>query len=180
MTGNQREKFLKFGAIAIVGLLLLDRIVISPALASWSQQSDRIHALQQKVGRGRQLIERQDAIRSRWAGMMHANLPTEVSAAEKEAFQAISRWANDSGISFASLIPQWDKDHEGYQTYECRATANGTQAQFARFIYDLESDHIPVNLEEFEITTRDEHGTQLTMTARFTFLRLDVPGAATE
>ena len=180
MTGSQREKLLKFGAIAIVALFLLDRIVITPALASWSEQSDRILALQQKVQRGHQLIERQDAIRARWGQMMRANLPTEVSAAEKEAFQAISRWANDSGISFASLTPQWDKDNEGYQTYECRATANGSQAQFAHFIYDMETDPIPVNLEEFEISTRDEHGAQLTMTARFTFLRLDVPGATTE
>ena len=180
MTDKQREKLLKFGAIAIVGLFLLDRIVITPALASWSEQSDRIHALQQKVDRGHQLIERQDFIRSHWAQMMHANLPTEVSAAEKEAFQSISRWATDSGVTFPSLSPQWDKDHDGYQTYEFRATANGTQAQLARFIYDLETDPIPVNLEEYEIATKDEHGAQLTMTARFTFLRINLPGASTE
>ena len=180
MTGNEREKFLKIGAIGLVGLLLLDHIVITPVLAGWSEQSDRIAALRQKVERGQQLIERQDAIRSRWTQMMRANLPTEVSAAEKEAFQAIGRWANASGISFASLSPQWENHPEGYDTYECRATANGNQAQLARFIYELETDPIPVNLEEFEITTRDEHGAQLTMTARFTFLRLNVSEPATE
>jgi Tfp pilus assembly protein PilO len=109
---------------------------------------------------------------------VRANLPTEVSAAENEAFQAIGRWATVSGITFSSLAPQWQTHDEGYDTFECRATATGTQAQLARFIYELESDKVPVSLDEFEITTRDEHGQQLTMTARFSFLRMDLSGKA--
>jgi len=164
---------LKITAISLVGLFLLDRIVITPAIASWSAQSDRIDALRQKVDRGQQLLDRQDAIRTKWAEMMRANLPTEVSAAENEAFQAIGRWARDGGITFASLTPQWQDHDEGYQTLECRASATGNQAQLGRFIYELETDPLPVALEEYEITSRDEHGAELTMTARFSFLRLN-------
>ena len=150
--------------------------MIPPVLASWSAQSDRLEALRQKVERGRQLIERQDAIRTKWARMVRANLPTEVSAAENMAFQAIGRWARDSSIGFASLTPQWQNHDEGYQTLECRATATGSQAALGKFIYDMETDGIPVNLEEYEISTRDEHGAELTMTARFSFLRLNAGG----
>ena len=124
MTDSQRLKYLKIGAIGVVGLLLLDRVVISPAMAGWSAQSDRIDALKQKVQRGRQLLERQDAIRARWSEMLRANLPTEVSAAENDAFQSIGRWAHASGISLASLTPQWQNHDEGYQTLECRASAD--------------------------------------------------------
>ena len=40
----------------------------------------------------------------------------------------------------------------------------------------MESDKVPVNLDEFEISTRDDRGAQLTMTARFSFLRLNAAG----
>lgn len=176
MRNSQRQALLKIGAISLVGLLLLDRVIFSPAMGRWSAQSERIDALRQKVQRGQQLLDRQDAIRTRWAEMVRANLPTEISAAENTAFQAIGRWARNSGISFASLTPQWQNHDEGYQTLECRALATGNQAALSRFIYELETDPMPVNLEECEITSRDAHGAQLTMTARFSFLRLATSG----
>lgn len=179
MTASQRFTYLKMGAIGIVALALLDSFVISPAMARWSEQSDRLDALRQKVQRGQGLLDRQDSIRNHWADMVKANLPTEVSAAENEAFQAIGRWARVSGVSFASLTPQWQNHDEGFQTLECRATATGNQVAISRFIYELETDPIPVNLEEFELTTRDEHGQLLTMTARFSFLRMNLTGKGT-
>jgi Tfp pilus assembly protein PilO len=179
MTESQRLTYLKIGAISVVGLWLLDFIVITPVVNSWGEQSDRIAALRQKVDRGQQLLDRQDSIREHWARMVGANLPAEVSAAEDVAYQAIGRWAAASGISFASLTPQWQDHDEGYQTFECRASATGTQASLSRFIYEMETDKVPVNLDEFEITTRDDRGALLTMTARFSFLRLNASGSAT-
>jgi Tfp pilus assembly protein PilO len=180
MTDSQRLTYLKIGAISVVGLFLLDRIVITPAIASWGEQSERIDALRQKVDRGQQLLDRQDAIRGHWAGMVRANLPAEVSAAENVAYQAIGRWASVSGITFSSLTPEWQNHDEGYQTFECRAAATGSQAQLGRFIYEMETDKVPVNLEEFEISSREERGALLTMTARFSFLRLNASGNETQ
>ena len=176
MTDDKRKMYLKAGAIGIVSLFVLDHVIISPFIASWSDQSDRIGVLEQKVDRGQKLLDREDAIRQHWAGMQKANLPSEVSAAESQAFQAIGRWAMASGVNFASLAPNWQRDHEtdGYVTFECRATATGNQAQISRFIYELETDPIPVSLNEFEVATRDEHGQLLTMTARFSFLQMSV------
>jgi hypothetical protein len=178
MTASQRQTYLKIAAGSMVGLLLVDWMVIPPVVASWRAQSDRLDALHQKVERGRQLIDRQDAIRTKWAQMERVNLPPEVSAAENAALPAIGRWARDAGIGFASLTlsPEWQTHDEGYQTLECRATATGSQATLGKFIYDMETDGIPVNLEEYELSTRDEHGAELTMAARFSFLRINAEG----
>jgi Tfp pilus assembly protein PilO len=173
MTDSQRLTYLKIGAIVCGSLAFLNFIVIPPIVDSWGQQSAQIDALRQKVDRGQQLLDREDAIRKHWAGMVQANLPPEVSAAESVAYEAIGRWASASGISFSSLTPQWENHDEGYQTFECRASATGTQAALSRFIYEMETDKVPVSLDEFEITTRDDRGALLTMTARFSFLRLN-------
>lgn len=178
---NQRRQFLlKVSAAAVVGLFLLDHFVIEPALQGWSDQNARITALREKVQRGRQLCEREAALRERWAGMLRANLPsdpseTDHSAAENVAIKAVGRWVRDSQINLNSLTPnpQWQTREEGFETYECRVAATGTQAALGRFLYELESDSsVPVNLEECELTTRDPRGSQLTLTARSTFLRL--------
>jgi hypothetical protein len=174
MTDSQRQTYLKIGAIGLVALLLLDYIVITPAMAAWSAQSDRIDALRQKVQRGQQLLDRQDSIRQHWAQMLHANLSTEDSAAENTAYQAIFRWAHASGISLPSLSPSWpDSKDQDYQTLEYRASATGSQAQLGRFIYEMETDTVPVNLIDYEITSREERGQELQMTARFSFLRMN-------
>ena len=175
MTSNRRQLLLKIGAIAIVGLYLLDLLVIEPAFAGWREQSTRITALRTKVERGRQLREREQTIRERWAGMLRANLSPEFSTAQNAAYQAISHWVSASHINLSSLTPQtqWQDHDEGYQTLECRIAATGSQAALGRFIYEMESDAgLPVNLEECELTTRDARGAQLSLTARITFLRL--------
>jgi hypothetical protein len=110
--------------------------------------------------------------------MLRANLPSEVSAAEARVNTAISHWEHTSQIIFTSLTPQWRPPDDGYRTLECRFAANGDQAQVGRFIYELEMDPLPVNLEECEITTRDAHGSELMFTARFSFLQLQEKGGS--
>lgn len=172
MTDAQRLAYLKITAISVVGLFVLDRFIFTPALAAWGEQGQRIDALRLQVERGQQLIDREDAIRRRWAQMTQENLPAEVSAAQDTAFQAIGRWVRDSGISVASLTPNWQDHDEGYQTLEWRISATGTQATLSRFMYEMETDAVPVNLDEFEISTRNERGTELAMTGRFSFLQM--------
>ncbi len=173
MKANERQALLWLAVYAVVGLFLLDRFVLEPFLDSWHDQGERIEELHKKVDRGEQLVAREPATRARWADMLHANLPADNSVAEAAADKAISRWIAESGISLTNrAFSPWQIHDEGYETLECRVTANGEQASLAKFIYALETDSIPVNLEECELSARDTHGTQLGLTARFTFMRL--------
>ena len=173
MTNERRQFLLKIGAAAVVILFLLDRFLIGPTIQNWSDQSKRIAALREKVQHGRQLCAREATLRERWAGMLRANLPAENSAAEYAALKAVDRWTHDSQINRTSLVPQWQSRDDGFEAYECRLGATGSQAALGRFLYELESDtSLPVNLEECELTSRDPRGAQLTLTARLTFLRL--------
>ena len=171
-----RTLMLKIAAAGGAALLLLDWFVIEPAYHSWSEQTDRIAALRTQIDNGQKLLDREKALRDHWGDMMRANLPAEGSAAEDEAFKAVARWAGTSQITFTNLTKEWHDPGEGYKTLDFRISANGDQASIGRFIYELESDSMPVSLEECEITTRDARGSQLTLTAHFSFLRLPETG----
>ncbi|HEX4083816.1 MAG TPA: hypothetical protein VHY22_02810 [Chthoniobacteraceae bacterium] len=181
MTNERRTALLKIVAGCCGGLLALNYVVFTPFMALWDAQSRQIQELQQKVQRGQQLLDRQNNIHNRWSSMLRANMPTDVSASENLAVQEIDRWARDSGITFSSLAPSWlDPDEQGGQLFEWRATATGTQLALARFIYEMETDSLPVNLQEYELTSRDDRGASLTMTARFSFLHIDANAKGAE
>ncbi|MEA3211988.1 MAG: hypothetical protein QOE70_5045 [Chthoniobacter sp.] len=172
MQSKRRETILKIAVGAVVGLFLLDRVVLSPSIAGWKAQGERLAGLREKVQRGRQLIEREKSIRTRWEEMLRTDLAPDSSAAENDVFKAIGRWARDSRISFTSLTPQWRNHEEGYDTFECRATATGDQAALGRLIYEIETDPLPARVEECDLSTRDAQGKQLGLAVRFSFVRI--------
>jgi hypothetical protein len=172
MRNKRRETLLKIGVGVVAGLFLLDRVVISPAMAGWKAQGERLTTLRKEVQRGRQLIEREQSLRGRWEEMQRTDMPDDVSIAENDVFQAISRWTLDSHVNFTNLMPQWRAGEEGCETFECRATAVGDQATLGRLLYEIETDPLPAHVEECELAARDAKGTQLTMTMRFSFVRL--------
>ncbi len=178
MRSKNRETILKIAVAAVVGLFLLDRVIIGPLLTHWKEQGDRIASLREKVTRGNQLLERERSIRSRWEEMIRTDLPEDGSAAENEVFKGIGRWAGASRINFTNVTPQWRNNEQGFDTFECRAAANGDQSSIGRLIYEIETDKLPARLEECEITARDNKGQQLMVAMRFSFLRLNEGGRA--
>lgn len=179
MTSKERESLLWMVTGVCIGLVFLNYAVLNPAMDAWSAQSDRIDALQKKVVRGRTLLDRETLIRNHWAAMLRANLSSDDSTAENDAFKAMSRWTTDSGIALTSVTPQHQtREDAGYDAFEYRVAATGDQVALGRFLYDLGTDVMPCSLEECEITTRDAHGAQLTLSARFSFVRVDADGGA--
>jgi hypothetical protein len=172
MLSKNREVILKIAAGAVIGLFVLDRAVLTPALGAWKTQSEHLADLKKKVERGHQLRDREKSIRERWADMQASDLPENLSAAENDVFQGIGRWARDSRISFTSLTPLWRTNEEGYDMFECRASAVGDQASLGRLIYEIETDPLPARVNECEFTSRDAQGKQLALTMRFSFVRL--------
>lgn len=177
MQNKNREVILKIAAGAAIGLFLLDRMVLSPFLASWKEQGERIADLRQKVQRGQQLLDREKSLRDRWAEMQRTDMPEDVSTAESEVYKAMGRWASASRISFTNLTTQWHPHREGYDTFECRAAATGDQASLARLLYEIETDALPARIEECEFSARDAKGKELALTTlRFSFVRINDTG----
>ena len=158
-----------------VGLLVLNYAILNPAIAAWSAQSDRIEALQKKVVRGRTLLERETLIRNHWAAMLRENMSADNSTADNDAFKAISRWTTDSNITLSSVTPQFQAhDDGGYDAFEYRLSAIGDQGGGgAVFVRPGGQTRCRAAWRNARLTTRDGHGAQLTLSARFSFVRVD-------
>lgn len=169
---DRREDLLKIVVGAAVALLVLDRMVFTPAITRWKTQGENITVLREKVTRGRQLLDREKSIRAKWAEMQNSDLDQDMSTAEDDAIKGITKWAAESRISITSLSPQPRSPDDDYDLLEWRAATTGTQSSLGQFIYALETDALPVRLDECELTARDAKGQQLTGALRFSFIRL--------
>lgn len=171
MAAKNRERLLLIVALSAVGILAADKLIITPLGNLWSDRSARITSLKQSIERGGNLLERETTITRRWEEMQQTGLANNASVAEDAVLKAANRWGSESGVTFTSFKPQWIEYDGDYQTYDCRANATGDLSAISRFIYELETDPLPIRAEEIEVASRDDSGSNLNLAIRFSGLQ---------
>ena len=171
MATQNRERMLLLAALAAVGILAADKLILGPLGNLWSESAARIASLEQSIERGKNLLDRESIITNRWQDMQHTALAADDSLAEDAVLKAANRWSNESDITFKSFKPQWIDYDEDYRTYDCRAFADGDLYAIAKFVFNLETDPLAVRAEEIELTSRDDSGDSLTLAIRFSGLQ---------
>jgi hypothetical protein len=169
---KNRQQMLIVAAIAAVALLVGDKLVFKPLTATWDKRARQIKDLRERVRDGQAIVRREQVIRSRWEHMQANTLTNNASAAEQRFFSAIDSWAQNSRASILAVTPQWRREAEDHATYECRVDASGNLSSLSRFIYEIQSERMAVNLESVELTARDKEGQQLALTLQISGLVL--------
>lgn len=172
MSANNRQQLLTFVAIGAIGLWVADTLVREPLMKSWKARSSRILELRRSVARGEQVLEREQAVRSRWSGMKTNTLVSERSSAQSEVLKTFDQWAQESRINVNSIKPQWKRNADDYMTLECRVDAYGSMSGLVQFLHHIEKDHLALRVESVEIGTRDTTGQQLSLGLLVSGLRL--------
>ena len=99
--------------------------------------------------------------------------------------RAIENWTGDSGILLTSVKPQW-QNHEyeflgkeiaenktySYKTYDVRLVAEGTMQEAVEFVHAIESDGLPLKIEQLELVSREKTGKLISVSVHFTGLQL--------
>ena len=169
---KNRQQFLVMLTIAVAALYILVNFVITPLSAWWSQRALQIHDLSQKIADGRQLLRRESYIRAQWSQMQTNALPVNTSQAEQQVLHSFDDWSRDSGAELTSLMPQWQSDATNYLTLDLRVEASGDIGMLTRFLYDLESSPVPLQVSSVELGAHDNEGQQLTLSLEINGLAL--------
>jgi len=172
---KNRQQLLTILAIAVVTLFAADKLLITPLTHLWSSRSKQITLLRKQVEDGRQLLRREQGLRSRWAQMRTNTLPTNPSLAEQQLLKALDRWSQDSRITVTSYGLQSKHDADEYMTVQCRLEASGNMEKVTHFLYDIEKDPMALRLENIELSTRDNEGQVLALGLQISGLVLPQP-----
>ena len=160
---KDRRQMLTFGAIALVALFAADKVIFTPLGHAWTDRSKRTEELRKKVAAGKQLVRREESLRSKWGQMQTNTLPNNPSLAEQIVLKAFDKWSKDSGMSISSMSSQWKHDGEDYMTLLCRVEGSGNMDTVSKFLYALEKSPTALKLENVEISAHDAEGQQLTL-----------------
>ena len=158
-----RQQLIAVLAIAMVVLLVGDKILFKRLTSFWKGRSEQIADLRKRVSQGKLLLQREEAVRRRWSDMRNNTLPKDTSVAEQRLLRAFDQWAQESRISVTAITPQWRRDSDDYMLLECRVDALGSLSTITRFIYDIERDPMGLKLETVQLTTRDKEGQQIAL-----------------
>lgn len=173
---ENRQQFLVVLTIAAFALLVGVNFILTPLGNWWSSRQAQIKDLQTKVDEGRQIIRREEGIRSRWDSMRTNALPANTSLAEQNVLQSVSEWAHSSGVELTSVMPQWKSDSTNYLSLACRVESAGNLGTLSRFLYDLEKGPQALRLDSVELSSRDASGQLMTMGLELNGLALLAPG----
>jgi Tfp pilus assembly protein PilO len=169
---ENRQKFLLILAVAAVALLAGDYLILTPLQKAWKARSTRITQLEEKIRAGRGVLDREQALRSRWQAMTANTLPKNMSAAEQKLLQAFDEWSRESRLNLTSLNPQWRTDADDHLTLQCRVEATGDLGTITSFLYSVETDPMAIRVDSLELASRDATGSQVGMTLQVSGLVL--------
>jgi Tfp pilus assembly protein PilO len=163
MNIKNREQFLMVLTVIALAILLGNWVVYEPLSKLWKARESSITELRQQVSSGRLMLRRESSIRNRWSQMQINALPGAASSAELQMSRAFDRWSQSSGVNIESITPQWENDQADYSTLDCRVDATGDLATLARFLYQIESDPLAVQVQSVELIARDDQGQDLSL-----------------
>lgn len=173
MNPNQRQRLLTVVAASMIAIWLGDRLLLTPLLRAWRTRAENLAQLRERVAKGESMLDREQALRSRWETMQTNALSGEVSAAVTQMLKAFERWTRDSGVSVSGIRPQWKRNPEDFLTLECHAEAAGNLSALTRFLYLIEKDPLAVRVDSLDLSSkRDKEGQQLSLVLQVSSLFL--------
>jgi hypothetical protein len=167
---ENRQQVLAIGAIALISLFLIDRLLVRTYMASWKARSENIAKLEKQIREGEGKMKLAPILRNRW-GQMKTNT-FSLDEAERRMLEAVQRWSRASDVSISSILPQPKRGDEEYMTMECHVTAAGPVRALAQFLYQIEKDPMALRVEAVEIQSRDEAGQNLALSLQVSGLVL--------
>ncbi len=147
---KNRQQLLIIVTISAAALFIADKVVLTPLLNAWDARQTRIAELRKKVTQGKALLGRAQGIRNYWREISQRSLTNDTSVAQQRVFQAVTQWAQDSGVSIGSYNPQLKVDSDDYSTYECHIDATGDLGRLTRFLWGAEREPLALRFQSIE------------------------------
>ena len=173
MNLSKREQVVFTLTMVVLGLLIGDRLVLTPILETWDDLEARRSLLAGKLRQAEKVFSKSQLLRETWQSMLERGLHTTASEAESEALRAIREWSQESGLSLVSLKPEVTDVGSRLGAVEIQATGNGPMRAAARFVYMAETSELPLRVTDMQLGALEQAADNLTLTLRLSMLYLD-------
>jgi Tfp pilus assembly protein PilO len=161
---SKRERFIAIGVAAVLGLLVADRLFLSPLMERRSTADEKAGDARRKLNDAHRLFDREKVLSRRWNEMGGKSLKTSQSESEGQLINSINDWARRSGMNLASMQPERTEKEKGFLRLTYRATGTGRISEIRDFLVSVERATVPVSVTDMTITPRKEGTDDLQVT----------------
>jgi type II secretory pathway component PulM len=156
---TKRERNLAIAAGAAIGALLLYFVIISPLEQSWSDVEAGQRTVAQERSDALLVFAQRDHLQRVWDKLRKAGLQSDASMAESQAENAVSRVADQAGVSDVSLKTDSASTEGSFQVTGLSMQGKGSMRQISQMIYLLESAAVPLRIISLQISPQQKEGT---------------------
>jgi len=160
---SRRERYIVIGTVAVVGLLALDRIFLTPLIEHRQLLEAEMRKSTAEMTRAEGLFANSPRVHRKWNEMTATSLKDSGSNAESQIIQAVSNWALQAGLNLSSVKPERAEKEKQFMKITFRANATGNMAAVSRFMWEVQTSKVPVRVTDLSITTRRDGMDDLTL-----------------
>ena len=160
MALSQRERYISFGLMAAGALFTLDRLMLEPYLERRAELVQQIQTRQREDHEADLLLRRADRFQLTMAGMRDS-LKQDSSDAEGTILHLMRDWETQADLKNASFLRLRSVTEHGFQRLTFHITGTGTMRGIATLLYRVETCGVPLRVDEFHVTPKNEAGAEL-------------------
>jgi hypothetical protein len=181
---SNRERSVGILTVAVLGILALDRLALSPLIAKRAEVETSIQTTRGDLDRVVELFGKRREMGQTWREMVAGGLKTEASEAESQALEALDGWAREARLGLTMLKQEGTEKQKPYQIITFRVAGTGTMESVSRFLFKVQQSRIPMRIGDLTITSKKEGASDelsVTMGVSTIFLPPDpkAPGGTT-
>ena len=173
MVLSKREYIIMWGALAATVLLILNWIIIDPAIQKMDDISKQKAALTLKVNKMNDLLRQKKNMQKHWQNMLDTGLTQSPSAAESNIFHALEDWSNQCQVQLTAITPQRRPAEKGMQEVLFTVAGKGTLQTVSEFLWLIEQAQMPVKINNVTIGSTNSSGKNITLTLKLSVLCLN-------
>lgn len=156
MAMTQRERYIGIVTLAVVGILLLDRIIVTPLMDQKADLDTKLVSARDDQASANRLFATSRRLDREWHVAAGRSLKSNESEAESQILNAIGEWVQYSGISMSATKRERTEKDKEFVKITYRATATGTMRQVGQFLWKIQTAAIPVRITDISINSRKD------------------------
>lgn len=165
MVLSKRERIIVLLTLVVVGALIADRFILSPALERLDQLEGDKQQLLAEVNEAKELFQRRRLLERKWRTMQSAGLRSDAEA-ESRIVRAMDEWSERASLTLTSVKPEHMASVRGMKEVTFVVAGKGSLSAVARFLHQVETDELPVKVKDMQIGSASESGDSMSLQLR--------------
>jgi Tfp pilus assembly protein PilO len=144
---SKRERIIVLLAAVVVGTLLADWLVFTPALAKFRETENRKQTLLAQINEAQSLFERRRLMAGKWKAIVGDGLQNDAEV-ESRIVRSLDKWSQEARLTLTSLKPERLASDKGLKEMTFVVVGRGRLDAMARFLWQIETAELPVKVKD--------------------------------